>query len=244
MFFSVKFGISIAYLWRGPMADDKIRYTFSFVDGKQWSTDIALAVVPSDVGQAPPAWTRLEFHQCGHCPLSADEVAHCPYAVSLVEPARVTANRPSHEPVTVTVMARSREIRADTTLQRAMGSLLGLVGPFSGCPVTAILRPMARYHLPLSSPDETLSRTFGTYLLGQYLRAQYGKTADWSMRGLQAIYADLRLLNLGMSQRLRGSQEEDAGVNSFVLLDLLAADVGYALEQYEGDLDEAFREFL
>ena len=226
------------------MAEDKIHYRFGFSDGEQWSTDVGLAVLPVDTGRQYPEWTRLDFHQCSHCPLSTEEVRHCPYAVALLEPARVTADRPSHESVAVKVIARSREIRAQTTLQRAMGSLLGLSGPFSGCPMTAILRPMARHHLPLSSHEETLNRAFGNYLLGQYLRGQYGKEPDWEMRGLQAIYANLRLLNLGMSERLRASQAEDAGVNSFVLLDLLAADVGYALEQYEGDLDEAFREFL
>jgi len=222
----------------------KIHYEFMFMDGEQWETEVNLAVAEPDSSREMPDWTRLDYHQCAHCPLSTSEVRHCPYAVALLEPARVTSNRPSHEAVTVTVYAREREIRAHTTLQRAMGSLLGLIGPFSGCPLTAILRPMARYHLPFSSPEETLSRAFGMYLLGQYLRAEHGKSADWKMQELQDIYANLRQLNLGMSQRLRASQKEDAGVNSFVLLDLLAADVGYALERYEGDLDEAFREFL
>lgn len=226
------------------MTSDKIHYAFGFNDGEQWSVTVELSVQPLAVDPPYPEWTRLGFHQCRHCPLSSEDVSHCPYAVALQEPARATVNRASHEPVSVTVFARTREIRAETTLQRAMGSLLGLIGPFSGCPMTAILRPMARHHLPLSSPEETLNRAFGTYLLGQYLRAQHGKTSDWDMRGLGAIYADLRVLNLGMSERLRASQQEDAGVNSFVLLDLLAADVGYALDQYEGDLDETFREFL
>lgn len=103
---------------------------------------------------------------------------------------------------------------------------------------------MARYHLPLSTPDETLVRVFGTFLVGQYLRQQHDKTPDWNMDGLQGIYRDLRILNRAMSERLQAVQDEDAGVNSFVLLDVLAADVGAVLEQYEGDLDEIFQEFL
>lgn len=227
------------------MSDADVHYHFRFSDNAVWECDVASVVVERQaLTDSLPDWTRLGFHQCSHCPLSTDEHTHCPYAVALVEPARVTAMRPSHEPVTVTVTSRSRTITAETTLQRAMGSLLGLIGPFSGCPVTRILRPMARFHLPLSSPDETLFRTFGTYLLGQYLRQRGGLEADWQMASLSQVYSDLRRLNHGMSSRVRASQDEDAGVNSFVLLDLLAAEVGYALEEYEGELDDSFREFL
>lgn len=227
------------------MANADVHYHFRFDDHSVWECDVASV----DGGQSSqtenlPDWTRLGFHQCSHCPLSTREHEYCPYAVALVEPARVTSMRPSHEPVAVTVTSRSRTITADTTLQRAMGSFLGLVGPFSGCPVTRILRPMARFHLPLSSPDETLFRTFGTYLLGQYLRQRQGLEADWQMTSLSQVYSDLRRLNHGMSSRVRASQDEDAGVNSFVLLDLLAAEVSYALEEYEGELDESFREFF
>ncbi|MCG2582319.1 MAG: hypothetical protein KA296_15725 [Marinobacter sp.] len=226
------------------MSSNNVRYRFEFGDGSEWRCEVAMDSEYQESSAELPEWTRLGFCQCSHCPLSTAEVRYCPYAVALLGPAKATADRPSHEPVSVSVNVRDREVRAETTLQRAMGSLLGLIGPFSGCPVTAILRPMARYHLPLSSPEETVVRAFSTYLLGQYLRDQHNENADWSMQGLRRIYADLRQLNLGMSQRLRASQKEDAGVNSFVLLDLLAADVGYALDQYEGELDESFGEFL
>lgn len=227
------------------MAAADVHYRFRFADNSVWECDVAADGDGQPPATAPlPDWTRLEFHQCSHCPLSVDEHSHCPYAVALVEPARITSMRLSHEPVSVTVTSRSRTISADTTLQRAMGSLLGLIGPFSGCPVTRILRPMARFHLPLSAPDETLFRTFGTYLLGQHLRHRQGLDPDWQMTSLGELYSDLRQLNQGMSGRLRASQEKDAGVNSFVLLDLLAAEIGYALEEYEGELDDSFREFL
>ncbi|MBJ7278402.1 hypothetical protein JHC43_18135 [Marinobacter salarius] len=227
------------------MADSDVHYHFRFGDNSVWECDVSTLTDYQALGADNlPDWTRLEFHQCSHCPLSPQEHRYCPYAVALLEPARVTSMRLSHEPVTVTVTSRSRTITADTSLQRAMGSLLGLIGPFSGCPITRILRPMARFHLPLSSPDETLFRAFGTYLLGQYLRQRQGLEADWQMTSLSQVYGDLRRLNHGMSSRLRASQEEDAGVNSFVLLDLLAAEVSYVLEDYEGELDNSFREFF
>ncbi|WP_375191514.1 hypothetical protein [Marinobacter sp.] len=228
------------------MTKASVEYQFLFQDGVTWRYVVdadgcdSAPSLPNDI----PHWAKLDFHQCSHCPLLPDDHSYCPYALALVEPVEQTSLRASHEAVVLEVSTRGRQIHAETTLQRAMGSLLGLIGPFSGCPVTAILRPMARFHLPLSNPDETLTRVFGTFLVGQYLRAQHGKVADWSMDGLQTIYRDLRVLNHAMSKRLRAGQKEDSGVNSFVLLDVLAADVGAVLEQYEGDLDENFREFL
>lgn len=228
------------------MNQSTVEYHFQFQDGTTWAYHIDVEgkdLVP-ELPKTGPDWARLDFRRCSHCPLAGSGKTYCPYALALVEPARKTSRLASHEPVELTVVSRGRRTQAQTTLQRAMSSLLGLIGPFSGCPVTAILRPMARYHLPLSSADETLARVFGTFLVGQYLRGQHGKTPDWNMDGLQGIYRDLRILNRAMSQRLQAGQDEDAGVNSFVLLDVLASDVGAVLEQYEGDLDEAFQEFL
>ncbi|MSU32538.1 MAG: hypothetical protein EXS25_07755 [Pedosphaera sp.] len=31
-----------------------------------------------------PAWTRLEFHQCAHCPFTPKDKPHCPVALNLV----------------------------------------------------------------------------------------------------------------------------------------------------------------
>jgi hypothetical protein len=83
---------------------------------------------------------------------------------------------------------------------------------------------MAWFHLPFSGTDETLYRAFGTYLLGQYLREQRGMSADWSMTELREVYRNVRLVNLGMANRLRAALVEDSGPNGLVLLDLLAAD--------------------
>ena len=33
----------------------------------------------------PPDWTRLDFHQCPHCPLAASERLYCPLAVQLAK---------------------------------------------------------------------------------------------------------------------------------------------------------------
>nr|WP_237234766.1 hypothetical protein [Pseudomonas sp. TCU-HL1] len=191
-----------------------------------------------------PAWVRLGCQQCSHCPLKETDVQFCPFARVLAKPVEVLARSPSYEEVQVTVFWRGREIRQQTTLQRALGSLLGLLGATSGCPHTRMLRAMAWFHWPFSTSAETLYRALGTYLLGQHLRRQRGLEPDWEMDGLREQYRNLRLVNLGMADRLRAAAEEDASLNGLILLDLLAADTLYSLDSYEGELDSYFAEFF
>ncbi|MCY1531835.1 hypothetical protein D9M68_670740 [compost metagenome] len=226
-------------------ADDSvIHYQFRFSDGRSWMHSIELEPHAAPLAEQLPDWTRLDFHQCGHCPLQVERSAHCPFAAALVKPVELLAQSPSYEQVEVEVRWRGRDIRQSTTLQRALGSLLGASGATSGCPHTRLLKPMAWFHLPFSGTDETLYRVFGTYLLGQYLRQQRGLSADWSMSELRQVYRNLRQVNLGMTARLRAAAVEDSGPNGMILLDLLAADTLYSLDRYEGELDRFFEVFF
>nr|WP_237234763.1 hypothetical protein [Pseudomonas sp. TCU-HL1] len=103
---------------------------------------------------------------------------------------------------------------------------------------------MAWFHWPFCTSAETLYRSLGTYLLGQYLRQMRGLSADFSLGVLRETYQNLRQVNLGMANRLRAAVQEDSSVNGLVLLDLLAADTLYSLENYEGELDAYFKDFL
>ena len=222
--------------------DMHIHYQLTFADGQSFVHEVFLRGQPPQ--PAPAAWTRLGFQQCGHCPLSSTEVAVCPFAAALQVPVSCLATHSSFEPVDVTVLWREREIRQHTTLQRALGSLLGAIGATSGCPHTRLLKAMAWFHQPFSGSDETLFRVLGSYLLGQYLRNRHGLAADWDLAGLREAYRNLRQVNLGMAQRLRAAAEQDSSVNGLVLLDLLAADTLHSLDQYEGELDSFFAEYL
>ena len=228
-------------------ADDSvIQYHFEFADGRSWQhrVDLDPASANGQPLESLPEWTRLGFQQCSHCPLSEAEASHCPFAVALLKPVEVLAQLPSYETVAVQVLWRGRDIRQSTSLQRAFGSLLGVIGASSGCPHTRLLKPMAWFHLPFSSSDETLYRVFGTFLLGQYLRQQRGLSADWTLSDLRELYRNLRQVNQGMTKRLRQAALEDSGPNGMILLDLLAADTLYSLDQYEGELDRFFEAFF
>lgn len=219
-----------------------IVYRLRFADGQSAEHTIALTETPPTTEHAE--WTRLGFHQCPNCPLSTEQVSHCPFATALEAPVRFLGERLSHTEVDVQVTHRGREIHQHTTLQRAVGSMLGAIGATSGCPHTTFLKAMAWFHQPFSDNDETLFRAIGTYLLGQHLRAMQGLPADWSLIGLREGYKNLRLINQGIAKRLRSAAQEDSSVNGLILLDLLASSALNSLDQYEGELDRYFSGYL
>lgn len=216
-----------------------VRYRLVFAGQAAMELQVRLGEACTKAHSAPE-WTRLAFQQCPHCPLKTETQRDCPFALALQQPVRLLAGHASFEAVEVQVQHRGREVRQHTTLQRAAGSLLGLLGATSGCPHTRFLEAMAWFHLPFSSSDETLFRVLGTYLLGQHLKAQKGLAADWQLDGLREAYRNLRKVNQGMAKRLQAACNEDSSLNGLVLLDLLAADTLYSLEQSEGDLDSYF----
>lgn len=168
-----------------------------------------IASGPDDsLDESPPGWALIGFQKCSHCPpLKETEVQFCPFARVLAKPVEVLASWPTYQDVLATVLWRGREIRQNTTRQRALGSLRGLFGAISGCPHTRMLRAMAWFHWSFSNSTETLYRSLGTYLLGQHLRHEHGLEPDWSMNGLREMYRNLRLVNLGMAGRLRAAAQ-------------------------------------
>ncbi len=212
----------------------EILYRFRLSDHSQH--ELALHLDPETVqliDHIPdrlPEWTRLGFEQCGHCPLSADEVVYCPLAASLVGVIDVSREVLSHDEVEVTVVTAERAIQVRTTAQRGISAVMGLISATSGCPRTAFLKPMARYHLPFATEEETLYRAASMYLLAQYFRRLHGGDADLDLTGLAQCYRELQAVNQAMMQRIRNASEKDAAANALVLLDLFAKAMPYSIE--------------
>lgn len=191
-----------------------------------------------------PSWTTLEFHQCPNCPLAAVDHPHCPVAVNLVPLVHGIGDLQSHEPVQLHVHESRRTVSASTTAQRAISSLLGLIMATSACPHTAHFRPMARFHLPLASMEETVYRATSMYLLAQYFAGRGGKHTDLDLSGLAEICANLEVVNRAMAQRLRGASEEDATVNAVVILDVLAKTLPFAILDELAGMRPLFSSYL
>lgn len=220
----------------------KLVYRFHFPDGRTESLDAGTAAPQA----ALPPWTELGFHQCGNCPLSAAHTKHCPMAVRLVPLVALFDKVRSYDDVTAQVESDERTVTKRTSVQRVLRSLMGLLSASSDCPRIEFLKPMAHYHLPFSSREETVYRVVSTYLLAQYFLRQQGKPADAGLEGLKAHYRDLQQVNQGMAARLGAIRHEqgDSSVNALVLLDLFAHSLPESIDADLEELMPAFQEFL
>ncbi len=207
-----------------------IRYCFLLPDDSEEVFDIKLdkrdLVLSNEPVQQLPDWTELGFCQCPNCPLVCHTHSHCPLAVSLVNLIDRVGRLISFEIIHLTVITNERKIMQETTAQKGISSIMGLLMATSGCPHTAFFRPMARFHLPLASNVETIYRATSMYLLAQYFLKKKGSDPDFSMEGLKWHYQNIEIVNINIAKRLRYVAEndslKDSVINALTLLDVLA----------------------
>ncbi|MBT8342595.1 MAG: hypothetical protein HKP58_01400, partial [Desulfatitalea sp.] len=203
-----------------------ITYVFTLRDQRKAQYDLVFdahtveLVNPAD--SQPPFWTALGYEQCGHCPLSTATHDHCPVAVNLVPAMGHFDQLMSFDKIAVEVISAERHVMLNTSAQEGFSSLMGLLIAGSSCPHTHFFKPMARFHLPFASKDETMWRAAATYLLGRYFAENDLTPQDMRMDGLVAIYNDVARLNDAMVQRLRAASSRDSAVNALVHLDVFA----------------------
>lgn len=191
-----------------------------------------------------PEWSRLDYRQCPHCPLCAQQYPHCPLMASISGIVIHFSNIISYDEIFLEVETQERTISQNTTAQRALGSFMGLVMATSGCPYTAYFRPMARFHLPLASEEETIYRATSMYLLAQYFIRNKGGTTDFSLAGLDTIYKDMQQVNTSIINRLRGASKGDSSVNAIIMLDMFARVMPYVIEDSIEDVEYLFTAYL
>jgi hypothetical protein len=221
-----------------------IGYTFETGDGATFGFPVALdaarLLLRLPERASWPEWTQLAHCQCPGCPLDPAAHAHCPAALGLVGLIEAFGPMISYGTVRVSVEMHDRTVSKDTTMQRGLSSILGLCMATSGCPHLDFLRPLARFHQPFATREETLFRATSAYLLGQYFQRFQGSEGDFAMAGLKQAYERLQLVNVGMARRIRTIAEGDANVNALILLDLLAKDLPMAIEENLSELAHLF----
>jgi len=234
------------------MDDIAIHYRFNLGNQKSEDFDIRLDgrtlrlvdELPEADIKAYPEWSRLNFHQCSNCPLTVELHPHCPVAVGLAKVIERFDNVFSHDEVELEVIRGARHLSQRTTAQRAISSLLGLLFAISGCPHTDFLKPMARFHLPLASEDETIFRAAGMYLLAQYYRNRAGKKSELELSGLTEIYENLHLINRMIAERIRSVANSDSSVNAVVLLDMFTNLMPFVIEEHMDEIGHLFDAYL
>ncbi len=225
-----------------------IRYCFKFEDDTQEIFNLELDANNLEiVGNAPailPQWTNLDFHQCPHCPLNTNTHPNCPLCVNLANVVRRFDSVLSYDQVQLDVITEERCVSQQTTAQRGISSMLGLVIATCGCPHTVYFKPMARFHLPLSTEEETIYRAASMYMLAQYFLEKKGKTVDVELQGLRQIYINIHLVNSTIVSRLRVASKTDSSINSIIMLDMFAKAMPYVIEEHLDEIRYLFAPYL
>ena len=230
------------------MQSFKIKYTFRMKGGHEdiFNLKINLERLVADL-ELPvdlPDWTLLKNHQCDNCPLKAADGARCPAAVNMVGIVHRFKALLSHDETRVEVQTSDRLIYRKTTVQRGVCSLMGLLMATSGCPMTSFFKPMARFHLPFASTEETIWRAASAYVLSQYFRKLDGDTPDVCFEGLRHIYNSIQTVNIAFARRLRDACHCDSMVNAIILLDLFAQSMPVAIDESLEEIRHLFAPYL
>lgn len=226
----------------------EISYLFTFQDRRKERFDFSFhpetLEFMSEVPRRPPEWTKLENQRCPNCTVGDKWKPYCPLAIRIHSIVDSFNTMVSHEPASVEVITKERRYYCDTTAQRGLSSMLGLIIPTSGCPHTAFFRPMARFHLPFSSEEETIYRSTSMFLLAQYFRYREQGKADIKLKGLKDIYKNMEQVNLALARRIRDASKADSSVNAVILLDLFAKTVNCVIEDSLDELRSFFSAYL
>jgi hypothetical protein len=205
-----------------------IQYRIIKDDGELLSFDVELdsqnhSKPPPLIASDNANWARLDNHQCQHCPLSPTQELHCPVALRIAWITDSVQHAISTEIVECKVETPERVFSSRLPIQTAIYSLLGLLMATSGCPHMDFLKPMARYHLPFSTAEETIVRTSSLYLLTQYFKEDSGDEADYRLAYLGELYEQVSKVNEGIIQRIRSrSASGDTNANSIITLNSFA----------------------
>ncbi len=223
-----------------------ITYQLQLHDSSEWRYQVDIHR-PKDArqfnGQAHPEWARLGYCQCSNCPLDPAEVEYCPAAIDSADIAQHFANTPSIERADVWVHTRERSYFKNSDMQNILRSLFGLIMASGSCPILSRLQPLAEFHLPFASLEETVHRMAGTYLIRQYLKQREGiAAADWEMHGLQELYRELKTVNVALMKRLRQASKEDANINAMQTFVSISSIVEMGIEDIVAKLLVTLRE--
>lgn len=204
----------------------RIVYDFTFPDKTESSYTVeldgtTLSLLPGG-NERPPEWARLENNKCVHCPLNVAEHPYCPVATNLSGVVEFFKDKASCEQAVVRVTTEERVYVKDAPLQRGMFSIFGLIMATSACPYMDFLKPMARFHLPFSSADETIVRSVSMYLLRQYFVAKRGGQPDLNLEQLETHYENIQKVNDGILERIKHVVKNDADLNALIILQTLA----------------------
>ncbi|MFC1563524.1 DUF6901 family protein, partial [candidate division KSB1 bacterium] len=179
-----------------------------------------------------PKWVDLDFYKCSNCLFDEKIDQHCPAALSMIDVIEFFSEFVSFTEADVVVETEESTLHKHTSLQNGISSLIGLIMASSGCPILGKLKPMARFHLPFASAEETVFRAMSTYLLAQYFRKLHGKTPDWELENLEQFFNEIHTVNKDFALRLKHIHIHDASLNALNILDTFANFILYEIHKH------------
>jgi len=210
-----------------------IHYKLKFSEDHQYDFSIHLDNQTLDIIQTPkksyPEWTKLKCKKCSNCPLDDQKHEYCPIAVNITDLIDFFSKPIDFDEVELHVETPERTFSKKIDYKTAARSLLGIYMVTSGCPIMDKLRPMAQYHLPLATSLETTYRSISNYLIAQYLLSLQGKTPDWELKNLSAIYESIKTVNMHFRERLQVASNQKHALNALHLLDSSAFYINLSL---------------
>ncbi len=223
----------------------EFKYQFQFANGETLDYEIflepdSLSMIHETYDQELPEWTRLTYEQCKDCPLNVKAHPHCPIAVNIMELVETFKTVFSYHDCIVSCETAERTYVKKTSVMEGLSAIFGMIMATSDCPVMEFLKPMARFHLPFATIEETTVRTASMYLLAQYFhhRDTPGMTFDFST--LENHYAKVQLVNEGLLERINSISSEDADKNAIITLHSLSQFLSMEIDYSLGGLERVF----
>ena len=201
-------------------------YHINLEDGQ--STHFRIALDPltltmnSTTAEPYPGWTQLSYNQCQCCPLLPPTHLFCPIAVNIVGLVDQFKNILSHKNCLVVCETIDRTYSKKTSAMEGLTSVFGIIMATSNCPIMNFLKPMARFHLPFASVEETTARSTSLFLLGQYFEYKKGRVKSFDFDRLEKNYTHVQLVNEGLLARIRSLGKQDADKNAIITLHSLS----------------------
>jgi hypothetical protein len=115
-----------------------------------------------------------------------------------------------------------------------ISSILGIIMATSNCPIMDFFKPMARFHLPFSTSDETAVRVTSMFLLQQYLEYGNDSADNINLNKLEQHYNKVNKVNEGILKRISSLGSKDADKNAIIMLhslsQIFSLEINYSLE--------------
>lgn len=223
----------------------EFHYQFQFANGhvKDYQIKLdpdTLSFIPVAPVKEMPEWVKLEYKQCQDCPLSTDVYDNCPIAVNIMELVETFKAVFSYHDCTVLCHTTERDYSKVTSVMEGLSSIFGVIMATSDCPVMEFLKPMARFHLPFSTIEETTVRTASMYLLAQYFKYKDSPGMKFDFTTLENHYSKVKLVNEGLLERINSVSSEDADKNAIVTLHSLSQFLSMEIDYSLGGLEYIF----